>query len=347
MGRKASKEWERVRIRTDAGEEAEAVAPVIISASRATDIPAFYSDWFLKRLGKGHLRWTNPFNNRPLYVSFCRTRLIVFWSKNPRPILGRLRELDERGLNYYFQFTLNDYEAEGLEPNVPAVAERVETFRELSRRIGPDRVVWRFDPLLITARTPPELLLEKLTALAGRLQGLSRRLVFSFADIEAYRRVKRNLDAVPGLGAREFTGPEKEAFAKGLAERNRERGWGFELATCAEEIDLSAHGIEHNRCIDDRLMIRRFRDDAALMAFLGVPPAGSPGLFPPPSESPPGLRDKGQRPACGCIRSKDIGEYNTCPHRCLYCYANTSPESAAARAAAARNLGGESITGKL
>ena len=137
-------------ITTDSGEQVEALAPIIISASRSTDIPAFYAKWFFNRLAKGYCVWYNPFNRRKMYVSFERCKAIVFWTKNPKLILPYLHELDRRGIHYYFQFTLNDYVSEGFEPNVPSVTQRVETFRELSEMIGKERVIWRFDPLIMT-----------------------------------------------------------------------------------------------------------------------------------------------------------------------------------------------------
>ena len=349
--------WERVKMVRENGEVVEAQAPVVVSASRATDIPAFYADWFMGRLHKGYVRWRNPFSGVPSYVSFAKTRFVVFWSKNPEPMMRHLEELDRLGLGYYFQYTLNDYVAEGFEPNVPAVEVRVETFRTLSERLGKERVVWRFDPLLITERTPPEALLKKVEALGERLVPFTKRLIFSFADIEAYGRVAKNLERAGIAGAREFTAGEKRAMAEALAGLNRSHGWGLELQTCSEDIDLEAYGIGHSRCVDDRIIIATHRQDEALMRFLGVMPGreapmvqgdlfgfGQGGL--PVEKEAPNYRkvkDGGQRKACGCIRSKDIGEYNTCPHRCLYCYANASPDFACGRAQNATR--GESICG--
>ncbi|WP_167599282.1 DUF1848 domain-containing protein [Chlorobaculum sp. 24CR] len=291
------------------------MAPVIVSASRATDIPAFHADWFMSRLRAGYVEWRNPFNSRQRqYVSFRKTRAVVFWSKNPAPLLACLSEIEAMGINYLFQFTLNDYEADGLEPGVPPLRERVETFRRLAARIGPERVVWRFDPLVLTSRATPEALLARICALAEALRKCTRKLVISFADIERYRSVSRRLSRI-GAGVREFTPVEMASFASQLVERNR--SWGFELASCAEEAVLE--GIAPNRCIDDRSLARCFGNDAELMAFLGR----SPSLF-PGDDSDAGtvaLKDQGQRKACGCIVSKDIGAYGTCGHGCLYCYA--------------------------
>ena len=291
--------------------------PVIMSVSRSTDIPAFYADWFLERLKAGYSVWVNPFNQERYRVSFADTRMIVFWSKNPKPMLDKLSEIEALGFRqYYFQFTLNDYVVEGLEPNVPPVAERIDTFKRLAERIGKERVIWRFDPLLLSDSLTVGVLLEKISTIGHELQGATEKLVFSFADIQAYRKVSKNLS---GTNCREFSSDEKIGFAKGLHDVSL--SLGLEMATCAEDIDLSEYGIKHNKCVDDDLMVRLFHDDAKLMDFIGAEYDMIDGWTIKKSK-----KDKGQRKACGCIVSKDIGAYNTCPHLCRYCYANTSDE---------------------
>lgn len=293
------------------------MSPVIVSASRSTDIPAFYADWFLERLKAGYSVWVNPFNQERYRVSFADTRMIVFWSKNPRPMLERLDKMEALGFQqYYFQFTLNDYVQEGLEPNVSPVVERIDTFKRLAERIGKERVIWRFDPLLLSDSLTVGVLLEKISTIGHELQGATEKLVFSFADIQAYRKVSKNLS---GTNCREFSSEEKIEFAKGLRDVNL--SLGLEMATCAEDIDLSEYGIKHNKCVDDDLMVRLFHDDAKLMDFIGAEYDMIDGWTIKKSK-----KDKGQRKACGCIVSKDIGAYNTCPHLCRYCYANTSDE---------------------
>ena len=189
--------------------------------------------------------------------------------------------------------------------------ERVETFRRLALRIGPERVVWRFDPLILTASVTPEILLDRISALAEMLRGLTCKLVISFADIERYRSVRRRLSR-SNAGAREFTPEEMGAFAARLVELNK--NWGLELSACAEDSELA--GIANSRCIDGRLLASCFSDDAELMQFLG---GGT--LFPGDGPVSFALKHRGQRKACGCIVSKDIGAYGTCAHACLYCYA--------------------------
>ena len=156
--------WEKSEIILDDGLKVPAQAPVIVSASRSTDIPAFYADWFLHRLKKGYSAWTNPFNGVKSYVSYANMRFVVFWSKNPRPLIesGILDYLAERNIGCYVQYSLNDYEAEGLEKGVKPLDYRIETFRMLVERLGKGAVVWRFDPLILTDTVDIDLLLEKI-----------------------------------------------------------------------------------------------------------------------------------------------------------------------------------------
>ena len=298
-----------ISIHNDNGTEVLAQAPLIVSASRATDIPAFYADWFFCRLDKGHVSWRNPFSGKDSYVSFCNTRFIVFWSKNPAPLLPYLSKLKERGIGCYIQYTLNDYESEGLEPNVPTLTQRIDTFRRFVDVLGYGAVVWRFDPLILTDRITIDTLLEKIAHIADALVGYTEKLVFSFADIGSYKKVSRNLRQ-SGIDYREWDDVSMREFASRLSDMNCD-SWNFRLATCAERIDLSEYGIEHNRCIDPELISRLAPNDTVLQNYIYN-----------------AKTDSGQRKACGCILSKDIGAYNTCPHGCLYCYANTFPASA-------------------
>ena len=315
--------WKNVTINTKQG-EVTGIAPIIISASRRTDIPAFYSEWFMNRLKAGYVRWMNPANNTHQYVSFQNTRAIVFWTKNPAPMLSCLPELDARGLNYYFTHTLNDYQVEGLEPHVPALHQRLDTFKRLSDKIGKSRVVWRYDPLVLSDNISIESLLDKIYGIGKQIHDYAEKLVVSFIDISDYAKVLRNLIKAGHGDCREFTVDDIVTMAKGLQEINKE--WNLTIATCSEQTDLSAFGIVHNKCIDDGLMIREFSHDKALMDFLGY----SVNLFDAEGNKRKVkiLKDAGQRKVCGCIPAKDIGIYATCPHLCVYCYGNKTPESA-------------------
>lgn len=352
-------QWHKIKIQRENGETVDAQAPIIVSASRSTDIPAFYADWFFHRLKVGYSAWTNPFNGLKSYVTYQDTRFIVFWSKNPLPLLNHLDYLEERNIGCYIQYTLNDYEKEKLEQGVPALQQRIDTFKQLVDKLGKGRVVWRFDPLILTDDISIDTLLEKIEHIGNQLQGYTEKLVFSYADILSYRKVKANLEK-SHIPYHEWTEPQMLDFAKNLSALNKK--WGYTLATCGEKVDLLQFGIEHNHCVDDTLIIRLAYEDKKLMDFLKVKTFPMPvlNLF---GESEPlpddaiilpnntyathgDNRDKGQRLFCGCIVSKDIGEYNTCPHLCEYCYANTSKQVAAKNYNLhKKNYFGETITG--
>lgn len=334
--------WNKITIQRECGDFAEAHAPIIVSASRSTDIPAFYADWFFNRLERGYSAWTNPFNGVKGYVSYQNTRFIVFWSKNPHSLLNYLHILEDKNIKSYIQYTLNDYGREGLEKGVPSLEQRIVTFRQLVEYLGLGRVIWRFDPLILTNKINIDDLLRKIEYIGDRLKGYTEKLVFSFADIAAYRKVKSNLDK-HGISYQEWSEPMMELFASKLAILNKK--WNFQLATCGEKIDIDKYGISHNKCIDDDLMIRIAHNDKMLMDYLKVDVLDIPqvDLFGDGPLLPDDAieldngkyavkkknnKDKGQRLFCGCMVSKDIGEYNTCPHLCEYCYANTSKEMA-------------------
>lgn len=346
-----AKSTSKIGISLDSGVSAEAQAPVIVSASRSTDIPAFYADWFFERLKRGYSAWTNPFNGVTSYVSYRNMRFIVFWSKNPRPLLEHLDYLTEQNIGCYIQYTLNDYETERLEKGVPPLSQRIETFKMLVDKLGKGRVIWRFDPMILTDKICIEDLLAKVRNIGDQLKDYTEKLVFSFADIASYRKVKSNLEK-NGINYIEWDEVSMNEFASKLSKMNREREWDFKLATCGEKIDIEQYGIEHNRCVDDDLMIRFGYRDKELMEFLKVDikkiPPTPPSMFEEFEDRSPvpagaimlasdtyavkqkNNKDKGQRQFCGCIVSKDIGQYNTCPHLCEYCYANTSKEAAIA-----------------
>lgn len=336
--------WDKQEIITECGEIVIAQMPVIISASRSTDIPTFYGDWFVNRWKAGYIKWINPFNNSPLYVSFKNARVVVFWTKNPKPFFKHLDFLSENIPNYYFQYTLNDYDKEGFEGKVPRLESRIETFKELSNKIGKDKVIWRFDPLFLTKELTVEDLLLRVKNIGDQLYEYTLKLVFSFADISIYNKVVNNLNK-ENIEYVEFTSETMIRFSEGLQELNKK--WNLEIATCAEKFDLNKYGIIHNKCVDDDLMIKLFSNDKQLMNFLGVEFV-EPSLFDiGKTEKTRKLKDKGQREACGCIMSKDIGEYNTCPHECVYCYANTSKDQALENYKKhIANKNAENITGK-
>ena len=330
-------DWTKISRPIDDGTIVSMQAPLIISASRSTDIPAFYADWFFYRLKKGYSAWTNPFNGVKSYISYDKVRFVVFWSKNPRPLLQHLHILKERNIKCYVQYTLNDYEDEKLE-KVPSLADRIETFKLLVEQLGKGCVIWRFDPMILTDNISIDDLLRKIQNIGDQLKDYTEKLVFSYADIAIYKKVKRNLEA-SGIPFHEWNIVQMEEFADKLSAMNRDREWNFQIATCGEKIDIRKYGIIHNRCIDGDLIVRLAWNDKELMDFMKVKieEMPAPTLFDQP-ELPDGAillphnryfisthkKDPGQRQFCECMASKDIGEYNTCPHLCEYCYANTT-----------------------
>lgn len=333
--------WTKINQPLENGTIVSMQAPLIVSASRSTDIPAFYTDWFFDRLQKGYSAWTNPFNGIKSYVSYKKTRFIVFWSKNPRPLLPYLHILKERNIKCYIQYTLNDYEQERFE-KVPPLDYRIETFKLLVRQLGKGSVIWRFDPMILTDNISIDDLLEKVKSIGDQLKEYTEKLVFSYADIAIYKKVKHNLE-MDGIPYQEWETDQMEEFAAKLSAMNYQRGWDFQLATCGEKVDFARYGILHNRCIDGDLITRLAWDDEVLMDYMKVriEDVPAPTLFGKPELPKDAIllpnnryfiskhkKDSGQRQFCECMASKDIGEYNTCPHLCEYCYANSTKELA-------------------
>ncbi|MBP8083020.1 MAG: DUF1848 domain-containing protein [Spirochaetes bacterium] len=303
----------------------EITAPLIISASRATDIPAFYSDWLINRFEQGYIAKINPYDRSKIsYIFLEKVKAIIFWSKNPEPIISKLDYFKTRKIAYYYQFTLNDYEKENLEPGLPKLNKRIETFKRLSEKIGKEKVLWRFDPLIKTDITSYDDLIERIMKIAEKIIPFTDKLVFSFAEIESYRKVKRAFNSrkdIFSLAPEKYqaTHDEKIYFVKKLSEiipELKKLNPDFQIASCADSIDYSIYGILPNRCIDDELLLK-ISDDNELHQFL------RPSLFREDNY----LKDRGQRKNCGCVLSRDIGAYDSCPHFCLYCYANSSREA--------------------
>lgn len=276
---------------------------MIISASRRTDIPAFYADWFMTRVREGYFHRVNPFNSRQVTGFSLKPEdvdAICFWTKNPQPLMKHLDELDDRGLNYYFQFTLNPYDTT-FEPNVPPLQERIETMVDLAGRIGPERVVWRYDPVILSSISPVEWHLEQAERIASLLRGATRRLVFSFYDFygKGQGRLHQALIGT-GIGLEDITAPEQSETLDHIARGFRAIAdcHGLQIFSCSENVDLADIGIQRGACIDGSLIRELF---------------GTSHGF---------VKDKNQRKSCNCVKSVDMGIYNTCHFRCTYCYAN-------------------------
>ncbi len=276
---------------------------MIISASRRTDIPAFYAEWFMQRVREGFFYRVNPFNRRQVTGFSLKPEdvdAICFWTKNQQPLMKHLNELDERSLNYYFQFTLNPYDI-NFEPGVPPLQDRIDTMIELADRIGRERVVWRYDPIILSSATPASWHLEQAECLAALLRVATGRVVFSFYDFygKGQGRLHKALSGT-GITLEDITLPEQaealDLVARGfkaIADR-----YELQIFSCSEEVELAHIGIEHGACIDGALIRELF---GANITF---------------------QKDKCQREACRCIASIDMGMYNSCRFRCSYCYAN-------------------------
>ncbi|MBC8577772.1 DUF1848 domain-containing protein [Yanshouia hominis] len=266
---------------------------MVISASRRTDIPAFYSQWFINRLKEGYALIPNSRNaDRIGRVELSPDRIdcIVFWTKNPIPMINRLDELDEMGYRYYFQFTLTPYETR-IERNLPPKSVLLQAFIELAERAKSEGVVWRYDPIFIDREHSLEWHIEQFSSMCRKLRGYTKRCVISFID--SYKSTSHSFRAM--------TDTEISGIASGFSKIAREHG--IKLFTCAEVIDLSAYGILHSSCIDKGLVeqVAGYRIKAK--------------------------KDANQRAACCCIESVDIGAYDTCPNGCTYCYATTSQKT--------------------
>ena len=295
---------------------------MIISASRRTDIPAFYSDWFFNRWRAGSVLVRNPVNPRrvsrvPLTPDTVDG--VVFWTKNPAPLLAaHAHELLNLSVPFYFQFTLNAYGPE-LEPGVPEPRKVLKTFVGLSRLVGRERVIWRYDPIIVSDRLTVDWHFRRFSRLATELAPHAEQCIISFLDL--YRKTRRQLGQRAGIlsepgGAEELTAQ----LELGHRLHTVAAAAGLTLSACAERPELAQFGISPARCIDPGLIARL---------------AGRPVTV---------GKARGQRRECGCADSADIGAYDTCPHGCRYCYANFSPAAGRSRN---HDPGSELLTGHL
>jgi hypothetical protein len=270
---------------------------MIISASRRTDIPAYHADGFMACIRAGSCEVPNPVNPRQVScVSLAPTDVdaIVFWTRNPTPLLAHLDELDDRGYRYCFLQTMLDYPSI-LDPGMAPLDTRVSALQRLAEHIGPDRIAWRYDPIVLSNRTPVPFHIDTFGNLAGRLAGTTQRCITSFLDV--YARIRPRLRALEehGLVVRNHTPENAAELLPALVAIAREHG--MTLQACAEAEDYTSLGVPPGACIDG----------AWIGQVLGV--------------SVSERKDPGQRAACGCVVSRDIGQYDTCPAGCAYCYA--------------------------
>lgn len=278
----------------------------IISVSRRTDIPAFYTQWFLNRIQAGFCHWINPYGGQVYRVSLrpedCLA--LVFWTRNPAPLLPHLDALRREGYRFYFHYTINGYPPT-IESHNPPLHAAVATFRRLAAAVSPDFAHWRYDPIVLGDATPADYHLARFEELARQLEGYTRRCYFSFVDF--YGKTERNLRRVEREHGLTFARPE-------LAEQRRLTGQlrdiamarGITLYSCCNDA-LTGEGVERSHCID-------------LDTIAGLRP-----------DLPLALRSAPTRQDCGCVECDDIGAYDTCVFGCAYCYATNSRPAAQRR----------------
>lgn len=267
---------------------------MIISASRRTDIPSYYSEWFFNRLKEEYVLVRNPMNFRQISKIDLSPEVvdgIVFWTKNPAPMLKRLEELEK--YNFYFQFTLTAYGPE-VETALPSKNKVIiPTFQRLAKEVGKEKVIWRYDPIFLNETYTVEYHCKYFEVLASRLAQYTEKCTISFLDF--YRNTERNMKP---LHIQPVTEERQREIAAKLVEIAQK--YELNLDTCAESCDFGTLGVSRACCIDKE------RFERIGKYKLNVE------------------KDKNQRGECGCAASIDIGAYNTCKNGCLYCYANYS-----------------------
>ncbi len=276
---------------------------MIISASRRTDIPALYSEWFINRIRAGFCTVPNPFNRKQVSRVPLGPRdidVIVFWTRYPRPLFQHLPELDDRGYRYYFQYTLMD-NPRALDQKVPSHRVSVETFRELADQIGPERMIWRYDPIVFSNLTSASFHQETYERIASELCGYTHRSIISIVDMYSKTQRRAAKLKAEGVEITPYKGTSSKRFDQlmaGLVHSARENK--MEIFSCAEDLPLEQYGIRPGKCVDDELISRIF----------GIAVTTT--------------KDSRQREVCHCVLSKDIGMYDTCLFGCQYCYAVNS-----------------------
>ncbi|WP_295585031.1 DUF1848 domain-containing protein [uncultured Lamprocystis sp.] len=293
----------------------------VISASRRTDIPAFYGTWLTNRVRAGWCAVPNPFNSKQISRVELNPRetIFVFWTRWAKPFIKHLDELEQLGCRFYFQYTLIN-NPKAIDPNSPSLEKAIDGFRCLADRIGAERLIWRYDPILLSQTTDHDFHLQNFSYIAERLSGATKRVVVSIVD--PYDKAARRMDQLgktqPSFRYRPYQTELDLPLFRNLAgiARNNE----LTIQSCAEEIELLAAGIQPGKCIDDDLIRTLFEIDVTH------------------------AKDKGQRSACGCVESRDIGMYESCLFGCAYCYA-TQSFAAAEKNHASHNPESESLLG--
>jgi len=270
---------------------------MIISASRRTDIPAFFGEWLINRLRAGSVSVRNPMNNKQVSVIPLNPDIvdcIVFWTKNSGNFYKYLDELNSMGYKYYFQFTLNSYDTQ-IEEGVERKGGIINSFKMLSDKIGPEKVIWRYDPVFFNSKYTIDYHSKWYEFLSNTLTGYTNQCEFSF--INEYSKIK---NVINSLNIESFDIEKTKQIAKIISDIAIVNN--MTLTSCAVELDLSEFNIKPSKCIDNSLI------DKIIGEKLNV------------------TKDLTMGRKCGCVESRDIGTYNTCTHFCNYCYANSSKD---------------------
>jgi len=267
---------------------------MIINTGMRTDIPAFYSEWFMNRIREGYVLVRNPYRQDWITryeldpeVVDC----IAFCTKNPAPMLKYIDELKQ--FHQYWFVTITPY-GKDIEPSVPPKEQVMQNFITLSKAIGVNCIGWRYDPIFIDSAYTLECHLSDFETMCKNLSGYTKVCVISFIDI--YEKVTRNFPQ-----AKTVTPQERIAIGKAFAEIGKR--YGITIKACAEGNDLAPYGVDCNGCMTQETY------EAAIGNSLDIP------------------KKKSQRAECSCILGTDIGAYDTCAHFCRYCYANTNREN--------------------
>jgi len=270
----------------------------IISVSRRTDIPAFYGDWFLDKINRGFAGYVNPFNNHKYYVSLKPedAKYFIFWSNNYIPFMDKLKKIEKKGFNFYFNYTINNYPSI-FEPNLPQADALIRNLKNLSDKYSPKSINWRYDPIIITNITDFVYHLKNFNELLKNLSGYVERCFFSY--IFLYDKVKKrfnDLNLKSSIKLTEISNEQKINFANELAAMAE--SYNIKMYSCCRDF-LVQDKIKKARCIDSNIFSELFNDKNV-------------------------YKTKPTRKECGCTDSVDIGHYNSCMHNCIYCYANSN-----------------------
>ncbi len=262
---------------------------MIINASGRCDICAYYSSWFMNRIRAGFVDVRNPFNPHQvsrILLDSQHVDFIVFCTKNPIPML---QYIDQISFPMLFHITLTGYHKD-IEPQVPDKKAIIQAIKVLSSKIGKDRIVLRYDPIIINERYTIAYHQKAMESLLKTLHQDIAKCVISFVDM--YKNTKENFQC---MNIKECTQKDMDAIGEVFGKLAKQ--YQIEIQTCAESIDLSKYGIKQGKCFDE--------EELSSMVGYAIQ-----------------VSKKGVRSSCACIETVDIGAYNCCFHGCLYCYAN-------------------------